>query len=100
MNINQESVELFPKYKSVVSELEKTKQENEHLKKALGELAVERQILRSANEILKKTAQKSVSITKEVIKKIDVSKAKVCRVLGVNRSSILLERKKYEIKEI
>ena len=88
-DINQESVELFPKYKSVVSELEKTKQENEHLKRALGELAVERQILKSAIEILKKKAgQKSVDITKEVIKKIDVSKAKVCRVLGVNRSSI------------
>ena len=33
MDINQESIELVPKYQSVVSELEKTKQENENLKK-------------------------------------------------------------------
>ena len=32
-DINQESVALVPKYQSVVSELEKTKQENEHLKR-------------------------------------------------------------------
>ena len=44
----------FPKYQCIVSELEKTKQENDHLKKALGELVVERQILKKANEILKK----------------------------------------------
>ena len=48
MDINQERVELFPKYQSVVSELEKPKQENEYLKKALGELLVERQILKTA----------------------------------------------------
>ena len=55
MDIDQERVELVPKYQSVVSELEKTKQENEYLKKALSELAVEKQILKTANEILKKT---------------------------------------------
>ena len=44
----------FPDYQYVVSELERTKQENEHLKKALGELTVEKQILRTSNEILKK----------------------------------------------
>ena len=44
----------FPDYSHVVSELEKTKQENEHLKKALGELTVEKQILQAANEVLKK----------------------------------------------
>lgn len=38
----------------IFSELEKTKQENEHLKKALAELVVEKQVLRTANEILKK----------------------------------------------
>ena len=54
MDIDQERVELVPKYQSVVSELEKSKQENEYLKKALGELAVEKQILKTANEILKK----------------------------------------------
>ena len=51
MDIAQERVELVPKYQSVVSELEKSKQENEYLKKALGELAVEKQILKTANEI-------------------------------------------------
>ena len=51
MDINQESVELVPKYQSVVSELEKAKQENEYLKKALGELAIEKQILKTAIEI-------------------------------------------------
>ena len=54
MDIAQERVELVPKYQSVVSELEKSKQENEYLKKALGELAVEKQILKTANEIFKK----------------------------------------------
>ena len=44
----------FPKYQYIVSELEKTKQENEHLKKALGDLVVEKQILKTANDILKK----------------------------------------------
>ena len=32
MDINQESVELVPRHQSVVSELEKAKQENEYLK--------------------------------------------------------------------
>ena len=68
-DINQESVELFPKYKSVVSELEKTKQENEHLKKALGELAVERQILKSAIEIFKKKKVKKVLISQKKLSK-------------------------------
>ena len=44
--MNKEITASFPKYQCIVSELEKTKQENEHLKKALGELVVERQIRR------------------------------------------------------
>ena len=60
MDINKESVALFPKYKSVVSELEKTKQENECLKKALSELVIERQILKVTNEILKKKADQEI----------------------------------------
>ena len=41
--MNKEITASFPNYQCVISELEKTKQENEHLKKALGELAVEKQ---------------------------------------------------------
>ena len=44
----------LPNSQHIVSELERIKQENEHLKRALGELVVERQILKTANEILKK----------------------------------------------
>ena len=54
MDNNQKSVELVSKYQNAVSELEKTKQENEYLKKALDELAIEKQILKTAKEILKK----------------------------------------------
>ena len=52
--MEKEITPLFPDYQHVVSELEKTKKENENLKKALGELAVEKQILQTSNEILKK----------------------------------------------
>ena len=38
----------------LLEELEKSKQENENLKKALADVAVEKQILQTANEILKK----------------------------------------------
>ena len=51
MDNNQKSVELVSKYQNAVSELEKTKQENEYLKKALDELAIEKQILKTAKEI-------------------------------------------------
>ena len=51
----------FPDYQHIVSELEKTKQENEHLKKALGELTVEKQILQTTNEILKKRQIRQMS---------------------------------------
>ena len=49
-------------YQCIISELEKTKQENEHLKKALGELAMEKQILKTANEVLKKRQIRELSI--------------------------------------
>ena len=52
-------------FSGIVSELEKTKQENEHLKKALGELAVEKQILKTANEILKKRQIREMSIPRK-----------------------------------
>ena len=52
--MEKEITPLFPDYQHVVSELEKTKKENENLKKALGELAMEKQILQTSNEILKK----------------------------------------------
>ena len=52
--MHKENTTLFPDYQCVVSELEKMKRENELLKKALGELVMEKQILQSANEILKK----------------------------------------------
>ena len=84
----KESIELFPKYKSVVSELEKTKQENEFLKKALGELVVERQILKSANEIKKKGRSEECFYHKKVIEEVDVNKTMGCRTLGVCRFSI------------
>ncbi len=44
----------FSNYQCAVSELEKTKQENENLRKALSELVLEKQVLKTANEILKK----------------------------------------------
>ena len=57
MAINKESVEFVSKYQSVVSELEKAKQEKKKLKKALDELLIEKQILKTAHEILKKKAE-------------------------------------------
>ena len=39
----------------LLEELEKAKSENENLKKALGEIVVENQILKTANKVLKKT---------------------------------------------
>ena len=63
--MNKESVPLFPDYQHVVSELEKTKKENEQLKKALGELAVEKQILQTSNEILKKRQMKKMFVSQK-----------------------------------
>ena len=44
----------FSSCQELLTDLEQTKKENESLKKAVGELAVEKQILQTANEILKK----------------------------------------------
>lgn len=63
--MNKESEPLFPDYQHIVSELEKTKQENEQLKKALGELAVEKQILQTSNEILKKRQMKKMFVSQK-----------------------------------
>ena len=62
MDTGKRSGASFSDYQCIVSELEKTKEENEHLKKALGELAMEKQILKAANEILKKRQIKEMSI--------------------------------------
>ena len=68
--MNKESIPLFPDYQHIVSELERTKKENEQLKKALGELAVEKQILHASNEILKKRQMKKMfSSRKKSLKK-------------------------------
>ena len=56
-------------YQSIITELEKTKQENEHLKKALGELAIEKQILKTANEVLKKRQIRELSIPRRKLLK-------------------------------
>ena len=60
----------FPSPQCLVSELEKTKRENEYLKRALGELVVERQILKTANEILKKRQIKKMFISRRRSSKI------------------------------
>lgn len=44
--------------KEILSENEKLKRDNENLKKALGELAVDNQILKTYNEVLKKNQRK------------------------------------------
>jgi transposase len=43
----------------LLAELERTKKENDHLKKAVGELAIDKQILQAANEVLKKAQRKA-----------------------------------------
>ena len=52
--IQQKTPITDPSPHEILIELEQTKKENEHLKKAVGELAVDKQILQTANEILKK----------------------------------------------
>lgn len=52
--IRQKEPITAPSPHEILIELEQTKKENEYLKKAVGELAVEKQILQTANEILKK----------------------------------------------
>jgi transposase-like protein len=47
----KESVDLH----EILQELEKIKEENNHLKKAVGNLAMDNEILKTANDILKKS---------------------------------------------
>ena len=54
-----------PKSQCIVSELERIRKENEHLKRALGELVVEKQVLKTANEILKKRHMRGVFISRK-----------------------------------
>ena len=49
------SANVLPDVKELLEELKQTKEENEYLKKALGEMAMDKQILKAANEILKKS---------------------------------------------
>ena len=60
----------------LLEELEKAKAENENLKKALGEIVVENQILKSTIEVLKKKDgnQGEVQTAKEVIKEVKKEK--------------------------
>lgn len=62
--MDREITASFPSPQCLVSELEKTRKENEYLKKALGELVVERQILKTANEVLKKRQIKKAFISR------------------------------------
>lgn len=68
--MDKEITASFSKHQCIVSELQKTKQENENLKKALGELAVEKQILKTANEILKKRQIKKMFISRRKLSEI------------------------------
>ena len=68
--MDREITASFPSPQCLVSELEKTKRENEHLKKALGDLVVERQILKTANEILKKRQIRKMFISRRKLSKI------------------------------
>ena len=68
--MDREITASFPSPQCLVSELEKTKRENEHLKKALGDLVVERQILKTANEILKKREIRKMFISRRRSSKI------------------------------
>lgn len=55
--MTQDKPENHPDYQELLKELEQTKKENDHLKKAVGELAVDKQILKVANDVLKKSVR-------------------------------------------
>ena len=69
MNMDKGSAATSSNYQCIVSELEKIKRENEYLKKALGELALEKQILKTANEVLKKRQIRELSIPRRKLLK-------------------------------
>ncbi len=54
MNLSKKPNENDPNINEVLKEMEEVKQENENLKKALGDLSVQNQVFKTANEILKK----------------------------------------------
>ncbi len=56
--MTQDKPENTPDYQELLKELEQTKKENNYLKKAVGELAIDKQILKTANDILKKAQRK------------------------------------------
>ena len=68
--MGQDKPENQPDYQELLDELEKIKAENENLKKALGEVAVNNQILQTANDIYKKKQrQRQLKLQKKSSKK-------------------------------
>ena len=68
--MTQDKPENQPDYQELLEELERVKKENNHLKKAVGELAIDKQILQTANDILKKAQRKGkLKSPKKVSKK-------------------------------
>ena len=59
--MGQEKPENQPDYQELLNENEDLKSQIDNLKKALGEVAVEKQILQTANDILKKAQRKKRS---------------------------------------
>lgn len=53
-NMSTKQLEEQVNYSKLMKELETLKSENSHLKKAIGELTLDKQILQTANEVLKK----------------------------------------------
>lgn len=70
----------------ILSELEKIKNENNHLKKALADISLKHEILQEANEFLKKIPGTLVETTKKFLGEVKgrFFKKDVCRVLGVH----------------
>lgn len=59
-----------PDYQALLQELESLKKENNHLKKAIGEIAVEKLILKTANDIYKRESLKKKFLSpKKLFKK-------------------------------
>ena len=68
--MGQDKPENQPDYQELLDELEKLKAENGNLKKAVGELAIDKQILQTANDIYKKKQrQRELKLQKKLSKK-------------------------------
>lgn len=52
--MNKGKLEKAVDYQEILDEIEALRQENNHLKKAVGELTIDKKILETANEIYKK----------------------------------------------